>query len=260
MTECYDHPQYYHLSYSHGMGEEIGFIRRLLEIYLVSPPAKILEPACGTGRVLVPLAKAGYLCTGFDNNSNAIRYLDKQLWRKGLTARILDADMAAFTIDGGLFDGAVCTVDTFRHLSTEADAISHLQCVARHLRRGGIYLLALHLLPSGGYSSKISRWRDRKGPLDLHTTISVLGVNRRRRQETLSIVYNVRTPRRRDKYRYVYQLRTYTLSQMNSLLKQVPGLKIAAVYDYYAFDATAPVRLNSDTEDALFVLQKYEFS
>ena len=64
MTDCYDHPQYYHLSYSHGMAEEIRFIIKLLTKYLTPPPSTILEPACGTGRVLVPLAEAGYSCAG----------------------------------------------------------------------------------------------------------------------------------------------------------------------------------------------------
>lgn len=256
MPVCYDQPQYYHLSYSHGMKEEIRFIRRLLEKHLALPPAKILEPACGTGRVLLPLLEAGYRCTGFDTNNNAIGYLKDRLQRKGLRARVVNAAMAEFSFAGGPFDGAVCTVDTFRHLLTESEAANHLYCTARHLRKGGIYLLALHLLPRGGYSGKISRWRDRKGMLDLHTTISVLDVNRRRREETLSIVYNVQTPRSRDKYRYLYKLRTYTLRQMNTLLKQIPALRITAAYDYYSFNADSPITLNSDTEDVLLVLQK----
>lgn len=256
MAVCYDQPQYYHLSYSHGMGEEIRFIRDLLEKHPVPPAVKILEPACGTGRVLLPLLEAGYRCTGFDNNNNAIRYLQKRLQRQGLRARLRNADMAKFSIAGGPFDGAVCTVDTFRHLLTEEAAISHLHCVARHLRRGGIYLLALHLLPRGGYSNQVSRWRVRRGQLDLHTTITVLDVNRRKREETLSIVYNVQKEHSRKKFRYVYRLRTYTLQQFNALINKVPAFKIAAVYAYYAFDADTPIRLDRGSEDVLLVLSK----
>ena len=256
MTGCYDHPQYYHLSYSHGMGDEIRFIRKLLAMYIGSPPAKILEPACGTGRVLLPLLEAGYQCTGFDNNGRAIRYLQKRLQRKGLKASVFNADMADFSITGGPFDGAVCTVDTFRHLLSEQEAVNHLQCIARQLRNNGVYLLALHLLPGSGYTQQISRWRDRKGGLNLHTTISVLDVNRRKREETLSIVFNVRTPRLQEKYRYVYKLRTYSMRQMTSLLANVPSLRIDAAYDYYSFDAALPVRLDAHSEDVLIVLRK----
>ena len=256
MSAGYDHPQYYHVSYSHGMSGEIRFIRRLLEKYLVSPPAKVLEPACGTGRVLLPLLEAGYRGSGFDNNDNAIRYLKKRLQRKGSRARVFDADMAVFSITGGPFDAAVCTVDTFRHLLTEADAVNHLQCISRHIKRDGVYLLALHLLPRNGYSNQISRWRDRKGNLDLHTTISVLNVNRRQRMETLSIVYNVQTAQSRKKFRYVYRLRTYSLRQFKALIKKVPSFEIDAAYAYYAFDADAPVRLDAGSEDVLLVLRK----
>ena len=258
MRSSYDHPAYYHLSYSHGMGEEIRFIRSLLEKHLVPPPAKILEPACGTGRVLLPLLEAGYRGSGFDNNGNAIRYLKQRLQRKRSRARVFNADLADFVIPGGPFDAAVCTVDTFRHLLTEADAVNHLRCVARHLRKDGIYLLALHLLPRNGYSSQISRWRDRQGKLDLHTTITVLDVNRRQRTETLSIVYNVQTEHSRKKFRYVYRLRTYSLRQFNALMNKVPAFEIAAAYTYYAFDAGAPLQPDTGTEDVLLVLRQVQ--
>lgn len=256
MSGCYDHPQYYHLSYSHDMGEEIRFIRKLLARYIDSPTAKILEPACGTGRVLLPLLESGYRCTGFDNNHKAIRYLKKRLQRKGIKANVFNADMAEFSITGSPFDGAVCTVDTFRHLVNESEAVSHLQCVARQLRKDGVYLLAMHLLPSDGYTQQISRWRDRKGSLNLHTTISVLDVNRKKRLETLSIVFNVQTAGSEKKYRYVYKLRTYTLRQLKSMLNRIPAFEIAAVYNYYSFDSASPIRLNFYSEDVLLVLRK----
>lgn len=256
MSSCYDQPQYYHLSYCHGMSAEIRFIKDLLAGHLDSPSSKILEPACGTGRVLLPLLEAGYRCSGFDNNQNAIRYLVKRLQQKGLRAGISNGDMADFNVPAGPFDGAVCTVDTFRHLLNEYQAVNHLRCVARHLRENGIYLLAMHLLPQGGFTGRVSRWRDRKGNLNLHTTITVLDVNRNRREETLSIVFNVRTPRSENKYRYVYRLRTYTLRQMKILLNRVNTFEIAAAYDYYSFDAASPVQLNSYSEDVLLVLRK----
>jgi len=258
MPGYYDHPSYYHLSYSHGMAPEISFIRKLLTRHLGPPPAKILEPACGTGRVLLPLLEAGYRCTGFDNSASAINYLKKRLQRRGLSARTFNADMTDFSVRGSPYDGAVCTVDTFRHLLQESEAVNHLQCVARHLRKDGIYLLAMDLLPKSGYTSRVSRWRDRKGRLNLHTTISVLDVNRKNREETLSIVFNVRTSGLREKYRYVYKLRTYTLRQIKDLMKKVAALEIVEAYEYYAFNAACPVHLDSDSEDVLLVLRKHQ--
>lgn len=256
LNSCYDHAGYYDLSYSSGMAGEIRFIKALLREYLGSGALRLLEPACGTGRVLLPMLEAGHVCTGFDNNPNVLDYLHSRLLRKGLHARIFKADLADFSIPGSSFDAAVCTVDTFRHLLSETGALNHLQAVSRHLVNRGIYLLALHLLPGAGYSENVSRWRDRRGSLSLHTTISVLNVDRKKREETLAIVYNAETDTSRERHRYEYTLRTYTLRQLRALLRQVPSLEIAGVYDYYAFDIKKPIALDDQAEDIMLVLRK----
>ncbi len=46
--------------------QDVGFIRRLTE---GMGPLKVLEPFCGTGRVLLPLAQAGHTVTGLDSSA-----------------------------------------------------------------------------------------------------------------------------------------------------------------------------------------------
>jgi SAM-dependent methyltransferase len=253
---CYDLPRFYDISYTSGMGRETRFLNAILARHFGDRPLRILEPACGTGRVLLPLIEAGHDCAGFDINPAALAYLRDRLRRRALQAQLLEADMADFSIRGARFDAAVCTVDTFRHLLSEEQALAHLACVAKHLRRGGLYLLAMQLLPPGGYSEQISRWRDVRGDLRLHTTISVLGIDRRRREERLSIVYTAESARALEKHRFTYSLRTYTVRQFLNLLSKAPGLELAEAYEYYAFDVLRRVRLGADTEDVMLVLRR----
>jgi len=238
------------------MSGEIRFIRTLIRRYCGAGRLKIIEPACGTGRVLLPLAQEGHDCTGIDISRSALEYLNARLEKKNLQADIHTADMADFSAGASRYDVAVCTVDSFRCLLTETAALEHLRCVSRHLKKNGIYLLALHLLPQNGYTYSVSRWRDVKGLLDLRTTISVLGVDRRKRLETLSIVYNVLTPRKREKLRYEYSLRTYSCNQFIGLLKKVPSLELAGSYTYYDFDVAKTVLLDKQAEDVMLVLRK----
>lgn len=75
----YHDPKYYNLSYSHDMGDELAFLKRIFGESAGKPHPRLLEPACGTGRLLVPLVRAGFRCTGFDIDPHALGYLKKNL-------------------------------------------------------------------------------------------------------------------------------------------------------------------------------------
>ncbi len=78
MTQTwYDLPKYYDISFSHDMGAELDFLKKIFRKYCPSKTVQVLEPACGTGRLILPLMKAGFDCTGFDQNEHALEYLKK---------------------------------------------------------------------------------------------------------------------------------------------------------------------------------------
>ena len=159
--------------------------------------------------------------------------------------------MADFSIKGPRFDGVFCTVDTFRHLITESDAVKHLQITAQHLKRRGFYVLGLHLLPGSGVKEKIHTWKGKRGRLTVHSRIEVLNINRKSRRETLE--YTLRAGRK--KYQSVYKLRTYTFQQFKKLLETAGCFEIVNVYDL-DYDTNKPVLLNANTEEAVFLLRK----
>jgi len=157
--------------------------------------------------------------------------------------------MTRFNISGPKFDGAFCTVDTFRHLLTDEEAISHLRNISCHLKKNSIYVLGLHLLPWQGIKQKVHRWQGSRGKLTVLSSIIVLDVNRRRREETLN--YTLRAGK--QKYQSVYKLRTYTLSQFQALLDKAGCFGIRSVYNL-DYDQNQPVQLNEDSEEAVFLL------
>ena len=79
----YDLPKYYDLSYSWNMRDEISFLKQVFHKYTNSVRPSLLEPACGTGRLLLPLARAGFDCTGFDRNTIVLDYLKKNCIETG---------------------------------------------------------------------------------------------------------------------------------------------------------------------------------
>ena len=60
----------------------------------------VLELACGSGRVLVPIAQAGYITIGLDRDASMLAALQINLQRSPKsTVYLLLADLAAFRLD-----------------------------------------------------------------------------------------------------------------------------------------------------------------
>jgi SAM-dependent methyltransferase len=108
---------------------------------------RVLELACGSGRVLVPLARAGHRVVGLDASPHMLALAREKLAGAGLAespnVRLVRGDMRAFEA-GGPFDLAVIAVKSFAYLRMRAEQQQALAAMAAHLRPGG--LLALDLL------------------------------------------------------------------------------------------------------------------
>ena len=172
--DWYDHPEYYDLSLRDETPLEAAFIEAACRKYCDFPVRRLLEPACGSGRLVVEMAARGYHVTGLDLNEKALDFLRKRLRRRKLRAEVLRADMTDFTLPQPA-DAAFCLLNSFRHLLSEAAARSHLEAVARNLRPGGIYILGLHLLPPDADENSIERWRSSQGKTQISTDLRVTG-------------------------------------------------------------------------------------
>ncbi len=254
MSNWYDFPKYYDVAFSHEMHDELAFLKAICRAYNYKGDLHLLEPACGTGRLLVPLAKAGYKCTGIDINPNSLKYLREKLQRQGLEAAVLQSDISDFKLNS-TFDIAYCTVDSFRHLLTEKAALSHLASVARALNMNGIYILGMHLLNGKDIHSRIVHWTHSRGRLLLKTSMSMVALNKKKRRETLKVVMQPVTKEKKEKHKFQYDLRTYTLKQFQSLLAKSGSFRIITAYNEY-YDLDKPIQLTDKSDYAVFILQR----
>jgi len=63
-ASIYDFPKYYDLLFGSDCQAEYHFIRGCFERHAGGPVRRVFEPACGTGRLLVRFARAGYEVAG----------------------------------------------------------------------------------------------------------------------------------------------------------------------------------------------------
>jgi SAM-dependent methyltransferase len=254
LSNWYDQPRFYDIAFCSETALEAEFVEAACRKFCPFPARRLLEPACGTGRLVTEMAARGYQVTGFDLNGPSLEYLRRRLTRRGLRADVFVADMADFSLPETV-DAAVCTVNTFRHLLTEEAARRHLECVAQSLRPGGIYILGFHLLPMDASEEDCERWTERQGKTQVTVTLRVLATDRRRRIERLRVSMLARTGAKEFRLRDEFSFRMYTAAQWRRLLKSVPALELCGVYDFW-YEIDNPMPLNDDRTDTVFVLRK----
>jgi SAM-dependent methyltransferase len=253
-SSWYDFPQYYDLAFRSETSLEADFIEAAARKYCDFKARRLLEPACGTGRLVAELAARGYEVAGFDLNQAALDYLRRRLIRRGLRAEVFEADMADFRVPAPV-GAAYCTFNSFRHLLTEEAARRHLECVAASLRLGGIYILGFHLLPPDASEECTERWTEHHGRTTVTTTLRVLSANRRRRIEKLRISMLARVGAKEIRMRDEFRFRMYTAAQFRRLLAAVPSLELCDVYDFW-YEIDHPLEFNDDRADTVFILRR----
>lgn len=138
-SEVYRHPEYYDLGYRWNTEVECNFIESCLEAHAPKGSKRLFDIGCGSGRHLLPLAKAGFQITGVDVRPEMVAYVQEQAKQKGLSVTVEKGDINQLT-QTGPFDLAYCFMDTFRFLLTNEAIINHLRTVASLLAPGGVYV------------------------------------------------------------------------------------------------------------------------
>ena len=253
-ANLYDYPRYYDLVFGSDWKAEFDFLLDVFDTFVPGRVRRVFEPACGTGRLLFRLAKAGFKVSGLDLNSRAVEFCNRRLARHGLPAAAFVGDMARFELPRPI-DVAFNTINSFRHLLSEEAARSHLQCVAGALRRGGVYVLGLHLTPTEGSPIDEERWSARRGHLVINTHLATYDLDLRRRTERCRMELAVMTPTQSRQIVDDLVFRTYTAPQLARLLESVPQLRQAATFDFrYRLDW--PTEIDADTQDVVLILKR----
>jgi SAM-dependent methyltransferase len=100
----------------------------------------ILELACGTGRVTVALAQAGFDVTGIDNAEGMLREARRKSAEAGVEIEWIQADMRDFDL-GRTFSLIILPANTLCHLLHLSDFEACLASVRKHLVPNGRFVI-----------------------------------------------------------------------------------------------------------------------
>ena len=102
--------------------------------------AKILELCCGTGRLTIPIAKEGYNICGVDYTSSMLEQAKAKANQVGVGIDFIEADIRALDLQEQ-FDLIFIPFNSIHHLYGNEDLFKALECVKKHLKDGGLFLL-----------------------------------------------------------------------------------------------------------------------
>jgi SAM-dependent methyltransferase len=253
-TDWYDLPLYYDIVYAADTPLEANFIEAALAHYGDKATARVLEPACGTGRLMVALGQRGHAVTGFDLSQPMLDFARAQLTQHGLTGHLSQQRLESFTYRQR-FDLAHCMVSSFKYLLRERDAKAHLQRIAASLKPGGIYLLGFHLTDPDQTTRQRERWVGRRDGIEVVNNLQAWPPDTSNRREAMRSRLIVQGADWTERFETHWAFRTYDAMQVRHLLKKVPELRHIATHDFdYAIDKSA--ELADDRLDKILVLQK----
>jgi ubiquinone/menaquinone biosynthesis C-methylase UbiE len=231
----------------------------MIQQYAARCGSPILELACGTGRVLLPLARQGYDVTGVDVSEAMLAVARRKVVAEGLEEQVtlFQQDMRELALDGR-FNLAFAAVNSFMHMLTTDDQLAALEGVRQHLQPGGLLILDL-------FNPDLGRLLDARGQVYLDKVFTDPGTGHRLMrfstqrvelsQQTLRVSYIVDELDEEGGVRrtlFPFSIRYLFRSELELLLGQA-GFAVEAIYGSYDLD-----EFGDDSEKMIAVARKLD--
>jgi len=120
-------------------GQELAFYRAQSQ----ASDGPVLELACGSGRLTIPLAKDGIDISGLDMSDAMIQRARAKADKHGVTIPWVVADMRVFELERR-FGLIFIPLNSLLHLHSRAEYEDLLACIRKHLLPDGHFVLSVY--------------------------------------------------------------------------------------------------------------------
>jgi 2-polyprenyl-3-methyl-5-hydroxy-6-metoxy-1,4-benzoquinol methylase len=93
--------------------------------------SQVLDLACGSGRIAIPLAEAGKQVVGGNLSPEMLQRAQLATEARDLKAEFVRLDMRDFDLGGRLFDTIMVAANSVLHLHSFDDFMDFFRCVVR---------------------------------------------------------------------------------------------------------------------------------
>jgi SAM-dependent methyltransferase len=227
-AQLYDLPRWYDIAFADNTQAEIDLLQGIFADFGIAPPARLIEPAAGTGRLAIPLAEQGYHVTGYDLND---RMLDHGRVQAVDGVVLLRGDMADPPV-GGPFDAGFCLIGSLGHLHDDQQIINHLRRTGESLSAGGIYVVQLTCLYEADSVHEQLDWTVEQDGTTVHTLWEVecedIATGLARQHCVMTVTEPAQPPITHEDR---FDLRIWTFEDWQMLIDASGVFDLAAIYD-----------------------------
>lgn len=208
---------------------DVPFWRRLA----ARVEGRVLELGCGTGRILLPLARAGVRIVGIDRSEAMLRGQIPKARKIHRLTPLVRGDIRQLPFRRRSFQMVLAPYGMLQSLTRDRDLASTLESAARVLRTGG--LLGIDLVPDlphwPEYRDRVTlRGRDRRGAaISLRESVTQ---DRRRRLTIFDQEYTRRVGRQVERRRFSLTFRTLSVPEIANRLEKAGFTVESALGDY----------------------------
>jgi SAM-dependent methyltransferase len=194
----------------------------------------VLEVACGTGRITVPLAAAGIQMTGLDYAEPMLRVAREKAREAGVSVHWVQADVRDFTL-GWKFNLIYFPANSITHLLTDEDFSQAMTSIRAHMAHAGRFMLQF-LIPDLAMLQEDSPQREEFGAYDLPDGSGRVTVEQTYRYDKITQIKHIelfsRFPERAEEIRGKLDMRMFFPRELDALL-QLNGFEIESKWGDY---------------------------
>ena len=197
----------------------------------------VLELGCGTGRISLPLARAGVSVVGIDRSEAMLSRARMRIRRGRLAShvRLIRGDIRALPFPPSTFPLVMAPYGVLQSLLRERDLKATLAEVRRVLQPGGTFGLELVAdLPAWKeYRQRVSLkgWRNKPGGSHV-TLVETVRQDRERGLTIFDQEFSERRGGRKRVHRFALSFRTLSVPQMSRRLEKA-GFEVTALLGDY---------------------------
>lgn len=249
---------FYDAAYDNIRLKDIGFFIE----YSRKSGGHTLELGCGTGRILIPTAIAGYQITGFDISSYMLQKcqekLDNQPSEILERVRLVPGDMTDFDT-GEKYSLITIPFRPFQHLISITEQKSCLACVNKHLATDGLLVFDIYnpfpprLVPNPEYMIERENLPETELPdgRKLRRTNRTSAFHREQQYNDIELIYYISHPDgRTERLVQSFPMRYFFRYEVEHLL-DICGFRVVELFgDFDRSDFT------NDSPEMIFVAEK----
>jgi SAM-dependent methyltransferase len=220
ITDFYDQPDLYDALLP--VGAHLPFYRGLARQHA----GAVLELACGTGQLTVPIALDGHPAVGLDRSHAMLDAAKTRASADGASVAFVQSDMRDFALNRE-FNLIFVARNSLLHLLTTADLLAAFAAITRHLAPDGLFAfdifnpnMKLLARPPGQRSPVMAAATSRFGALQVEETSDYDC-----KTQVNSGTWHISTPEKRDAWTWPLALRSIFPQEL-PLLLSAGGLEL----------------------------------